>query len=250
MKSQTCKPVQSLWIGDEFSSIEKLSSSSFLKNGHDYHLYCYNDVKNVPEGVKILDANKIISESEVFSYKNGAGKGSFSAFSNTFRYKLIYENGGFWADTDVVCLKELNFKNDYVFSSEISHFANGKPQGKATASSIFGCVKNSDVMKSCYDICLSKDKEKIVWGEIGPKLLGSEINKHELESFIQPYYFFNPIPWANISGLFDGSVDINLLKDKCYCVHLWNEVWRRNNIDKNDKFNDDCLFEKLKALYL
>ena len=37
--------IQGLWIGSELSMMEQLSIASFLKNGHDYHLYVYGDVK-------------------------------------------------------------------------------------------------------------------------------------------------------------------------------------------------------------
>ena len=41
--------VQSLWIGNALSELEILSINSFLKNSHDFHLYVYDDIKNVPE---------------------------------------------------------------------------------------------------------------------------------------------------------------------------------------------------------
>src|SRR5262249_54280435 len=45
------------------------------------------------------------SQDKVFVYQaEGFGKGSPSAFSNYFRYKLLAEKGGWWIDTDVVRL--------------------------------------------------------------------------------------------------------------------------------------------------
>ena len=93
--------------------------SSFIKNGHEYHLYTYSDIKNVPEGTIIKDGNEILPEDSIFTYKYGEGRGSVSAFSNVFRYKLLFDKGGYWVDTDVVCLNKWNFENhDYVFASE------------------------------------------------------------------------------------------------------------------------------------
>jgi len=31
---------------------------------------------------------------------------------------------------------------------------------------------------------------------------------------------------------------------------LWNEMWRRAEVNKNQKFHPDCLYEKLKKQYL
>ena len=42
--------IQGLWVGPELSVMEQLSVSSFLRHGHQYHLYVYDDVKNVPAG--------------------------------------------------------------------------------------------------------------------------------------------------------------------------------------------------------
>jgi len=243
--------VQALWIGSRLSNIEKMSSKSFLANGYDYHLYCYEDIDNVPDGVKILDANSIIPESEIFAYKSGAGKGSYSAFSNLFRYKLIYEKGGFWADTDVISLNKINFEySDYIFSQEIESIYENRPRGLAIASSFFYCEKKSKLMSDCYDICMSKDKDRVVWGEIGPKLLGQKITEMNLYDFAKPYDFFNPVPWNQVEYLFKPNVNLDPIKEHCYCIHLWNEMWRRKNIDKNSLFDKNCVFEKLKALYL
>ena len=78
--------IQSLWIGGELSLMEQLSAKSFIDHGHEYHLYTYGDVKNIPEGVIVKDGNEILPESEIFRYENG----SVSAFSNYFRF-MIYE---------------------------------------------------------------------------------------------------------------------------------------------------------------
>ena len=45
------KPIiQSLWIGKELSVLEQLCICSFLKNGHNFHLYTYEKINNVPDG--------------------------------------------------------------------------------------------------------------------------------------------------------------------------------------------------------
>ena len=36
--------ISGLWIGKSLSTLEKLSISSFIKNGHKYYLYVYDDV--------------------------------------------------------------------------------------------------------------------------------------------------------------------------------------------------------------
>lgn len=104
-ESNTIQIIQGLWIGPELSRLEKLCINSFLKNGHEFHLYTYQDVIGIPEKCKIKDANDIIPKDEIFYYSDT--KGNPSAFSNMFRYKLLYDLGGYWSDMDMICLKKI-----------------------------------------------------------------------------------------------------------------------------------------------
>src|SRR5450432_1287140 len=107
--------IQGLWIGSRLSSMEELSVRSFIAHGHDYHLYTYNPIENAPAGAFLRDANDIIPASKIFKYRD---YDSYSGFSNHFRYKLLSGKGGWWADTDLICLRPFDFDADYVFSSQ------------------------------------------------------------------------------------------------------------------------------------
>ena len=58
----------------------------------------------MPAGVHLRDARELFSPDDFFVYADGFGKGSPAAFANLFRCKLLAERGGWWVDTDVVCL--------------------------------------------------------------------------------------------------------------------------------------------------
>ena len=106
--------IQSLWIGPELTKLEQLCLKSFVDHGHEFHLYTYEEVGNVPDGVIVKDGNEILDKSEIFRYKNG----SVSAFSNLFRFTMLYKKGGYWADTDLLCVRPFKFEEDFVISSE------------------------------------------------------------------------------------------------------------------------------------
>ena len=93
------KVVQGLWIGSQLSPVEELSIRSFLAHGHEYHLYAYGQIQNVPEGAVLRDAGEIIPSHKIFKYRD---YDSYAGFSNHFRYKLLRTNGGWWADLDLV----------------------------------------------------------------------------------------------------------------------------------------------------
>jgi len=110
--------INSLWVGKSLSLMEQLSITSFLRNGHEYDLYCYNEIADVPAGATLRDAAEILPSSEIFYYRHGAGKGSVAGFSNLFRFKLLFEKRGWWVDTDVVCLRPFDFDEPIVLASE------------------------------------------------------------------------------------------------------------------------------------
>jgi hypothetical protein len=102
-----------LWIGDRLSSIEALSMRSFLFFGHPVELYSYTEIEGVPPGVVQLDANRIVDERGVFSVN-----GSYALFSDYFRFQLLLNQGGIWADSDLVCLKPFDFSDEVVLCGE------------------------------------------------------------------------------------------------------------------------------------
>jgi len=237
--------IQSLWIGKELSVMERLSISSFLKNGHPFHLYVYDDVSGIPEGVTILDASKILSPDRIFKYKN---HNSYAGFSNLFRYKLLLEKGAYWVDTDVVCLKEFLHNEEYVFTAERmpSRFFRNKLK---FGSCIIKVPKDSAIMDYCYKESAKKDSNRLFWGQTGPHLLTRAIKKYKMKSFVADPEVFCPINWWDLNQLISESPGINALKGS-QAVHLWNEMWRRNNIDKSAQFDKNSIYEKLKKAYL
>jgi hypothetical protein len=69
--------------------MEQLSISSFTLNGHDYHLYVYDDLKYLPAGTVVMDASEILPPSSIFQYKS---RPSYAGFANFFRYKIRTPN--------------------------------------------------------------------------------------------------------------------------------------------------------------
>ncbi len=79
---------------------------SFVNCGHSVELYAYADL-DVPPGVTLCDASRVLPLTDVFCRAYGRTSVSVSAFSNLFRYKMLFEKGGIWADTDIFCQKSL-----------------------------------------------------------------------------------------------------------------------------------------------
>jgi hypothetical protein len=233
--------IQGLWIGDELSTMERLSIASFLAHGHQYHLYVYRPVSNVPPGTCLKDAREILPDSMIFQYLDG---GSYAGFANFFRYKLLLERGGWWVDTDAVCLRPFDFADEYVFGSELTR------EGKATPTS--GFIKapaGSKAMAFAWAHCLTKDPTRLTWGETGCRLVRGVIRKYSLHAFLQDYRTFTPVAHFEWERILAPGWTAGFPALTC-AIHLWNEKWRRGGQDKNAVYPSECLYEQLKAMYL
>src|SRR5882672_1398368 len=234
------KVIQGLWIGPELSVMEQLSVASFLQNGHEYHLYVYDRPRNIPAGTVIKDANEILPAARIFRYRDSP---SYAGFANFFRYKLVLERGGWWIDTDTVCLKPFDFPEPYVFSSELS-------QGlEVVNSGIFKAPAGSEVMAYAWGVCQTKDPQKLVWGETGPKLIGEAVSKLGLEKYKHPSTVFCPLAFYEWHKVLESDPAL-AFGERTYAIHLWNERWRATGQDKNAHYHPDCLYEQLKQRYL
>ena len=255
--------IQSLWIGNKLSKLEQLSIASFLYHGHQFHLYTYNDISGIPDGTQLKDANEIILERDIFTYYNG----SYAGFADWFRWALLFKNGNFWVDTDVICLKPFNFDTNLIFG-----FSNVNIVGPA----VLGFPPKHDLCRflenNCrnpntflpYDSKKIKDKKlkrrllgdkrsHIDWGEAGGPVGFTQALKHfNLLHLAKPFTYFFPIPYTNWDYVFDETLAHETeLFSNSYAIHLYNEMMRRKkDFDKNASFPELSLIEQLKKKYL
>ena len=240
--------MQTLWIGKPLSKLEQLCLKSFIDNGHTVHLYIYDKVENIPTGVIVKDGNDILDNSEIYRYKNG----SVSAFSNLFRFTLLYKKGGYWIDADLLCVRPIKLTQDYVFSSEPDQ----EYKSKYINAGLIKLPKGSK--EALLGMEIQKDRKKdilegiISWGS-GPATVKKIVEDFKLSKYVLPWWGICNCFYEDYKILFDPVIRkekaINTVAEipkDMFCIHLWNEVLRRNNLDKNAKFNDDSLIEFFK----
>lgn len=254
--------IQSLWIGPELSKIEQLCIRSFINNGHTFELYTYSDIKNIPDGTVVKDASEIVSQDNVFTYKDGWGKGSYAGFADLFRFELLFQKGGWWVDTDVICLKQFDLESERIICSSYEG-----EWGDVPNSCILRLPKGDPILRYMLDEVYKMDFKNCSFGNIGPTLIQKTIVNMQLEKIVVPYYYFNPISWSNVGNLILGKTStLNKTKEflrpyfkpgtmrgrkissSSYSVHFWNEVWKQSSYDKNATYSYFSLFEKLKRL--
>lgn len=218
--------INGMWIGKELSKIELLTIHSFIKYGYKFRLWVYEPLKTpLPEGVIIEDAGKIIPKEEVFNYKNknqfGHGKGSFAGFSDIFRYKLLYDYGGWWVDMDVTCLKPLYHSKPYFFR---------KHHELKVVGNILKCPKGSKLMLDCFNEAKmevtvnNRDWHKPI------EILNKHIKLLGLEKYIVPNCS-NDDRW-DVTGNF--VFDSPKVPTEWNFIHWQNEEWRNQNLTKTN----------------
>ena len=232
--------VQSLWIGDRLSVMEQLSIRSFLDHGYAYHLYTYQEVKNVPARTVILPGEQILPADQIFRYVKGYGEGSVAAFANFFRYKLLLERGGWWTDLDSVCMQPLDFEDEHVAGRERT------PDGTfRLANGLIRAPCGSRLLEYCWDACQKVDRADIVWGQIGPRLLTEAFHKVGVPVRVVEPDDFYPVNYWDVWQLIDARQAV----PSCYAIHLWNSRWRHERLDPDAVYSSTSIYEQLKRRF-
>ena len=210
--------IHGLWIGERLSKLEMLTLRSFTHFGHAFHLWLYQPLLNaLPEGVVVRDANEIIPQQEIFRNTVadpgcGVGRGSLGAFSDLFRYKLLYEHGGIWVDMDVTCLRPFDIAADYMFRSHKI----------GVVGNIMKCPPRSPLMRDTYAEAAATIRHDCPW------LAANQIlNKHVAAQGLSGYIlddFCNADDWRNVvAPLVSGFLTP---PRHWHAIHWLNEYWR------------------------
>lgn len=228
------KIINGLWIGAKLSALELLTVHSFVNHGHIFHLWVYNEMDNdFPENVLLKDANEIIPESEIFRKKEadpkiGNGKGGLGMFADLFRYKLLYEKGGWWVDMDVTCLKMFDFEESYFFRSH---------PYLPMVNNVMKCPSHSEIMKIAYDESLQKTSPESKSYLIANEILNENIRKLGLDKYIHNN-ICNREWWTDIEHYMFSKKQPPA---NWYFIHWINEEWRTQNINKNELYQNSTI---------
>jgi hypothetical protein len=254
-------PIQVLWVRGDFSRMELLSLKSFLAQAHPVHLYVYEEPSNVPAGVEVFDAREIVPVERVpKGQAKPMGKGTLASFSDFFRYKLLFERGGWWSDMDVVAIKPWSSFPDSVIAS-----TEERGYGRIANNFVLRFPPGHQVMKDCLDFLMSQDLEQLGTPDTGPLLVHKMIGKEGVKKYSQSPEVFGPVPWNASWQLLRSRwqrFTLGELKQRLrrphqtvrftkatVSVHLWNEMWRNAGWSKEQMYDPTCIYERLQKTY-
>lgn len=242
----------SFWSGD-LPPYARLAMNSYVKQGHKFLLWTYESLDGVPEGVIVKDANEIIPQEAV--YNHGGWRQNLS-FSDWFRYKLLYNRGGWWVDTDAVLMPNATVpQGDYLFWAGSSPAVNNGimkvPAGSRflwelcqfyenPTEANFHWVKWLDSMgeernKAARSASLEDFRNSATFSYGGTYYLGMALHYYKLSRHVIPYD--TPFPqatypaWNEVKRIFNGELKLQDLAEKnCWNVHLYGSCIRRDNL--------------------
>lgn len=188
--------IQMLWVRNPVPWYVHTAISSFLERGHEVHIYSYEPLEGVNLRAKPMDAEEILSSSRIFTYKDGWAAGHLSGFADWFRYKLLFERGGWWVDTDVICLKPFTSEKRFVFASE--HEV-GDPKS-ITNNIIYARNPGEEIFAKACEICEERGAD-VGFAETGPLLVSNLVKEMGLLEFVEDPEIFNPVHYGDIGTL-------------------------------------------------
>ncbi len=255
--------IQGLWFGEPLSDLERLCMKSFMANGHEFHLYTYEELQGVPQGIIVKDANAIVPRDQIKDFR------WFAGFSDFFRYSLLLR-GGWYVDMDVVCFRPLDFSSEYVFAASccMDYTRDYSPlplsaryvyRGEHFVGDAFiKAPAGSPLMSYCHKI-VEEDSRKggdIPYDALGPRLFKRAVIKLGLERYIQAPIVFDPVVHTLVPLVVDPTASWDLRES--YVAHLSGSRWEHGSkpgtigstgLMPNDKYPEGCLYEKLKKMF-
>ena len=246
--------INSFWYGSELTEIGELCIKSFLKNGFEFKLWTYDMKLKVPKGCELMDASKILKKDLLFKHKED----SWVPFSIWFRFKLLYERGGAWTDMDIICLKPFKLKSNticYDVNGDVTcnfiSLSKGHPMALEmdtiwrypTVKRYYDNEERKSVKRRLKSQKLNIQRELVPWKFSGNKVLSLIKDNWKFNEIATDKIF--PISCKEHKKIFDGNISLEDIKE-ANCIHLWNEIVRRENLDIH---NEKSLYNDLKKKY-
>ncbi|MCW2274670.1 hypothetical protein GJ654_11540 [Rhodoblastus acidophilus] len=158
------------WYGGPLTILNWVGVASFVKLGHTARLWAYEPLE-VPPGVLVEDANEIIPKEELFLYMNPVTRRlDVGPFSDLFRFKLLWMRGGWYSDTDVICLRPEFPVCDYAWAQIIPEI-----DPSALAPSQIRFPRHDPMIEHLYKNCLESSSAIQSREHLGPHVFSKTL---------------------------------------------------------------------------
>lgn len=259
MKNHVNLPtINALWIGGQLGQIARACLTSFVMRGHKVHLYTYDKLPDIPDGITVCDGNDIIHHSKIFKHKK---KQSYGPFSDIFSYELLKKmDNAIYVDCDIYCLKPMHIPdNGYLFGYENDTLLNvavlALPKYSELLNALCDIGNNPQFVPEWYSpnrqlrLKIKRFFGKahhiadMSWGVTGPSALTHYAKKFNAIQYAQPIDVLYPIQYTTVDKLFDDTLTLDdITSDNSICIHLYNEVLKYKDLNQ---LPPNCILAKM-----
>lgn len=209
--------VSMFWHGGKLPIYAWPCINSFIDHGHEVRLYAYEPLE-VPPGVVTADARAVLPLSEVKTYPG------FEAFADAFRYALLFREGGWWADVDVLCLTDQLPEAPYAWAEEEAGVIN---------NAILKFPKGDPLMAQLATRARVLAQHPNPWGATGPHLLSEAVRSFQPSEKAGSMSAFYPLHWLDAPYLLLPKYRKAIrqrIKDAMF-LHLWASTLKAVGMD-------------------
>lgn len=209
-----------IWLGSPPPQNVQLAVSSWQKHHPTWEVKLWTEKD-------LIDFRWSSPRTEAY-FKNGK---NWAEKSDIFRFEILYQYGGIYSDTDVICLKSLD-PLLHTGAAFIACFESNKIKrlGRPLiGSAIVAATQGHSVIKSCIDHSKSAEEAPHIHQHIrsgpGPISLASyeALEAGRTDVLLLPCSYFYPLPWEKRLATLEEVIEN--IRPESFAIHLWEGSW-------------------------
>jgi len=200
-------------------------------------MHCYERPSDLPDGTRVFAARKIMPISELQPHHE---TGSVALGVNRYRYRMIAEGFGLYADCDMFCLGPIT-DAPYILGKEQDNIINNAflkfPPESDLANALIDATRDYYFIPPWFS---SSKKRRLAfkkrlgrgvhvgqhaWGVWGPQLISHYVKELGLSSEVAPIDRYYPVhPWQTTLLSDPGLCISDLATPRTEAIHLWHKL--------------------------